>query len=66
MNANKWMKWLSVIALVFAISDVVYKVSFTFGNSFSLNSLSVSVLLLSVVAILISFKKNTAVVAKKK
>lgn len=75
MSANKWMKWLSVIALI--LSGV--QVGILFYNMFTIpitetvtsvagpSFTDVATFLLSIVLVIISFKKSdSAVTAKKK
>lgn len=57
MSAQKWMKWLSVLALILAAIDFVGGVyDFIVGDSLAV--VSVTIFLLAVIAVIISFKKK--------
>jgi hypothetical protein len=67
MCASKWMKWLSVIALILSTLGFTLEVVDAMGvGAFEVNSLIF--FLLAIWAVIVSFKKDSsvAVTAKKK
>lgn len=68
MSAVKWMKWLSVIAFIMvAISfvDGVYTLFFSTDDWF-MSGEAVALFCLSLWAVIVSFKKDSVAVVKKK
>ena len=60
MCSKTWAKWLSGIALLFALSDMCYRLTFTFGEDVKITSLSIGVFLLAIVAVITAFSKDKA------
>jgi hypothetical protein len=58
MSAKTWMKWLSVIALVLILFEIIFPLSFTYGENFKLTSLLVGILLLAITQVISIFNKK--------
>ena len=59
MSAKLWMRWLSIIALVFVGLSFLWEIwNFVSGKVANFDSTEITVLILSIVAVIISFKKK--------